>query len=249
MVFQIRDFNKNKSVFDVVSNSGEQMYVSGLQIVGVMIKGYEFTNAYLTSKGFAIVTPSGTRYIQLSLDVNTQAAIHDILAKKKAQEQEILRQQQALKEQQAIAVAKEAEARKAEALARQEAEQKRIAQQKEIERINMEKNKAMIKEEKRKVGSNENNNNSSNKHSGVKIEQTRDTQNKRIMYRGTLYLSDVQLCKKYNRDVEKFRALRLRGYSVDESLGLKPLRPVNEVTSVAQMQKTLDQMARARGEY
>lgn len=249
MVFQIRDFNKNKSVFDVISDSGEQMLVSGKQIVGVMIKGYEFTNAYLTSKGFAVITPSGTRYMQLSLDANTQAVIHNILAQKKAQEQEVLRQQQMLKEQQALAAARDAEARKAEALARkeaslakQEAEQRRLAQQRENERINMERNKAMIEEEKRQMTK-------GSKHSNVKIEQTHDNVSRKIMYRGDLYLSDVQLCKKFNRDVEKFRALRLKGYSVDEALGLKPLRPISEVTSVAQMQKTLDQMARARGEF
>lgn len=78
--------------------------------------------------------------------------------------------------------------------------------------------------------------------------QGSNTRSQKILYRGTLYLSEESLCRKFNRDINLFRTLRSKGYSIDEALGVKPLRPEEELVSPKQIQRMLDSMARQRGE-
>ena len=76
------------------------------------------------------------------------------------------------------------------------------------------------------------------------------TKTKSIMYRGTKYLTDKHLCRKFNRDVNTFRHLLSKGYSLDEALGLRELRPESEVEADRKRNKAvLDSMARERGEF
>ena len=70
-----------------------------------------------------------------------------------------------------------------------------------------------------------------------------------VSFRGTLYRSEELLCKQFNRDVKEFKQLRAQGYSVEESLGLKALRPKSELISLSTQNKMLDRMASLRGEY
>lgn len=181
MIFRIVDANKQLDLYNVLSNSGEQMNVSSLQIVRVMAKGYKFDNAYLTKRGFALETDRGTRYFQISMDHETQILVNNALQK-----------------------IKETKVNKQET-------QKKI---------------------------------SGNRTSKIPVHK-----NTKIVYRGDTYLSDMSLCRKFNADVERFRILRSKGYSVDESLGLKPLRSAEELISNKQIQRTLDSMARVRGEF
>ncbi len=75
------------------------------------------------------------------------------------------------------------------------------------------------------------------------------SKSQKILYRGELYISHAALCKKFNRDLNTFEELRRKGYSIDESLGIKPLRPESELVSPKQLQKMLDSMAIQRGEF
>lgn len=73
--------------------------------------------------------------------------------------------------------------------------------------------------------------------------------NKSITYKGQIYLSDTALCKKFNRDVNTFRELRSKGYSMDEALGLMKLRPESEIMPRKNVDKMLDSLSGQRGEF
>ena len=78
--------------------------------------------------------------------------------------------------------------------------------------------------------------------------QGSNNRSQKLLYRGTLYLSEESLCRKFNRDIRLFKTLRSKGYSIDEALGVKPLRPEEELVSPKQIQRMLDSMAMQRGE-
>lgn len=61
---------------------------------------------------------------------------------------------------------------------------------------------------------------------------TGNKNNQAIYYKSKVYISDNQLCKEYNRDLTQFRAMYSQGYSIDESLGLIPPRPLEEVIAL-----------------
>ena len=70
-----------------------------------------------------------------------------------------------------------------------------------------------------------------------------------IHYHGDYYSSPERLCKKFNADPHKFIELYNKGYSIDETLGLKKLRPIEEVRkTAARRAKLLDSMSASRGE-
>lgn len=226
MIFRIVNFNKELDLYSVISNEGEQKNVTSFQIIKVMLQGYKFDNAYLTKSGFAIKTDRGTRFIQVALDKNTKLQLSMFIQEQLRQEQ--LRQEQLRQEQ-----------LKQEQL-KQEQEQKR---QEQLRQEQLRKQQEQAK-----------------KQSVTKPEETR-MQNKvtkiqgsnnrcqKIIYKGILYLNDESLCKKFGRDVNLFRTLRNKGYSVDEALGVKALRPEVELVSPKQVQHMLDSMAIKRGEF
>lgn len=228
MIFKIVNFNKDLDIYAVISNEGEQKNVTSLQIVRVLLQGYKFDNAYLTQKGFALQTNAGTRYIQVRMDKQTQMQVAQFLNAIKAQEQQRIAEQKRLEEE-----------------ARRLAEQRRL----EEERFRKEAEALRLKqaEEQKKQQQAQQRAASDNK-ATTKI-QGNAGRGQKIMYRGDLYLSEAHLCKKFNADVENFKALRAKGYSIDESLGLKPLRPEEELMSLKQLNRVLDSMAAQRGEY
>lgn len=70
-----------------------------------------------------------------------------------------------------------------------------------------------------------------------------------IHYHGDYYSSPKMLCKKFNADLQKFVELYNKGYSIDEALGLKELRPIEEVRkTAARRAKILDSMSASHGE-
>lgn len=72
--------------------------------------------------------------------------------------------------------------------------------------------------------------------------------NNTITYRGKTYLSAATLCKEYNRDLNEFKQLIQKGYSIPEALGVQPLRPESELPkSKERMSKVLDSMESKRG--
>lgn len=88
MIFKIDSFDKTTDLYMVSSDTGEKKCVSGLQIVGVLLKGFKFVNAKLTNKGFAILTNNGTRYVQVNgLDRQTLIQMHDIVDKERTTQQ------------------------------------------------------------------------------------------------------------------------------------------------------------------
>lgn len=222
MVFRIVNFNKELDLYSVISNEGEQKNVTSFQIVKVMLQGYKFDNAYVTKKGFAINTTSGIRYIQVALDKETQLQLIKFMQEQRRLELEAERQKAIQQEQ-----------------LRKQQEQKR---QEQLRTEQLRKQQEQAK-----------------KQSTAKIEEARNgnkvtkiqgsnTRSQKILYRGTLYLSEESLCRKFNRDINLFRTLRSKGYSIDEALGVKPLRPEEELVSPKQIQRMLDSMARQRGE-
>ena len=217
MIFRIVDFNKELDLYSVISNEGEQKNVTSFQIVKVMLQGYKFDNAYVTKRGFAIKTASGIRYIQVTLDKDTQLQLIHFMQEQRrleleAERQKILQQEQLRKQQ---------EQKRQEQLGKQQEQAKKQSTTKT--------------EEVR---------------SGNKVTKIQSSNNRsqKLLYRGTLYFSEESLCKKFNRDIKLFKTLRSKGYSIDEALGVKPLRPEEELVSPKQIQRMLDSMAMQRGE-
>lgn len=201
MTFKIESFDKLTDLYLVVSDTGEQKYVTGIQIVQVMINGYKFINAKLTGKGFAIITNKGTRYVQVNgLPKQMQITMHNIVA----------------------AENKAAEIKK---------EQKEQKEQKVIKPIPKVKAKAVT----------------------PKSDSTKSEKPKAFTFRGERFLSERQLCKKFNRDIDTFKTMIAKGYNIEESLGLCKPRSDKELEQALEERKrtfkTLDSMAVARGDF
>ena len=130
-----------------------------------------------------------------------------------------------------------------------EAERQKAIQQEQLRKQQEQKRQEQLRKQQEQA----------KKQSTAKIEEARNgnkvtkiqgsnTRSQKILYRGTLYLSEESLCRKFNRDINLFRTLRSKGYSIDEALRVKPLRPEEELVSPKQIQRMLDSMARQRGE-
>lgn len=198
MTFKIESFDKLTDLYLVVSDTGEQKYVTGIQIVQVMINGYKFINAKLTGKGFAILTNKGTRYVQVNgLPKQMQITMHNIVAA----------------ENKAVEVKKEQKEQKV--------------------------NKPTLKVRAKAVT--------------PKSDSTKSEKPKAFTFRGERYLSERQLCKKFNRDIDTFKAMIAKGYNIEESLGLCKPRSDEELKQALEERKrtfrTLDSMAVARGDF
>ena len=91
MEFTITNFNKDLDMYNVVSDSNESRVVTAIQIVSVMAKGFNFTNAFLTRKGFGIKLPGNrNKYVQLShISKQLDHQIVEALEAKKAKEKEL----------------------------------------------------------------------------------------------------------------------------------------------------------------
>lgn len=222
MVFRIVNFNKELDLYSVISNEGEQKNVTSFQIVKVMLQGYKFDNAYVTKRGFAIKTASGIRYIQVALDKQTQLQLIQFMNEQRRLELEAERQKALQQEQLRI-----------------QQEQKR---QEQLRQEQLRKQQEQTKKQSTTKTEEVRNSNRVTKIQGS------NNRSQKLLYRGTLYLSEESLCRKFNRDISLFKTLRSKGYSIDEALGVKPLRPEEELVSPKQIQRMLDSMAMQRGE-
>lgn len=222
MVFRIVNFNKELDLYSVISNEGEQKNVTSFQIVKVMLQGYKFDNAYVTKRGFAIKTASGIRYIQVALDKQTQLQLIQFMNEQRRLELEAERQKALQQEQLRI-----------------QQEQKR---QEQLRQEQLRKQQEQTKKQSTTKTEEVRNGNRVTKIQGS------NNRSQKLLYRGTLYLSEESLCRKFNRDISLFKTLRSKGYSIDEALGVKPLRPEEELVSPKQIQRMLDSMAMQRGE-
>lgn len=222
MVFRIVNFNKELDLYSVISNEGEQKNVTSFQIVKVMLQGYKFDNAYVTKRGFAINTASGIRYIQVALDKQTQLQLIQFMNEQRRLELEAERQK-ALQQEQLR-------------MQQEQKRQERLRQEQLRKQQEQAKNQNTAKTEEVRNGNR------------VTKIQGSNNRSQKLLYRGTLYLSEESLCRKFNRDISLFKTLRSKGYSIDEALGVKPLRPEEELVSPKQIQRMLDSMAMQRGE-
>lgn len=227
MVFRIVNFNKELDLYSVISNEGEQKNVTSFQIVKVMLQGYKFDNAYVTKRGFAIKTASGIRYIQVALDKQTQLQLIQFMNEQRRLELEAERQKALQQEQ----LRMQQEQKRQERLRQEQLRQEQLRKQQE-----QAKNQNTAKTEEVRNGNR------------VTKIQGSNNRSQKLLYRGTLYLSEESLCRKFNRDISLFKTLRSKGYSIDEALGVKPLRPEEELVSPKQIQRMLDSMAMQRGE-
>lgn len=214
MVFRIVNFNKELDLYSVISNEGEQKNVTSFQIVKVMLQGYKFDNAYVTKRGFAIKTASGIRYIQAALDKQTQLQLILFMNEQRRLELEAERQKALQQEQLRI-----------------QQEQKR---QEQLRQEQLRKQQEQTKKQSTTKTEEVRNGNRVTKIQGS------NNRSQKLLYRGTLYLSEESLCRKFNRDISLFKTLRSKGYSIDEALGVKPLRPEEELVSPKQIQRMLD---------
>lgn len=222
MVFRIVNFNKELDLYSVISNEGEQKNVTSFQIVKVMLQGYKFDNAYVTKRGFAIKTASGIRYIQVTLDNNTQMQLIQFMQEQRRLELEAERQKALQQEQLRIQ--------------QEQKRQEQLRQEQLRKQQEQTKKQSTTKTEEVRNGNR------------VTEIQGSNNRSQKLLYRGTLYLSEESLCRKFNRDISLFKTLRSKGYSIDEALGVKPLRPEEELVSPKQIQRMLDSMAMQRGE-
>jgi hypothetical protein len=88
MVFTVVSMNKNLDMYEIVSSKGEKSVVSSAQILSVLIRGYNFSNVSLTSKGFAVETEKGTRYVQVGMSRETHEEVqHRLVLIKQAEQQ------------------------------------------------------------------------------------------------------------------------------------------------------------------
>lgn len=85
MIFKVTKINKELDMYNVVSDTGEEQVVTAGQILGVILKGYTFTNVGLTSKGFRVATEKGYRYIQVKVNKEVQKMIDAYLINKKTE--------------------------------------------------------------------------------------------------------------------------------------------------------------------
>ena len=223
MVFRIVNFNRELDIYSVISNEGEQRNVTSFQIVRVMLQGYKFDNATLTQKGFALKTDNGTRYIQVKLDKQTQMQLVQYLSNKKLSEEQ-KRQDKEIE----LKIIKQRE-------------QEKLKEQQLNQKIQAEKEKRLKEIRKAEQETAATVDSKVTKIKGNNVNQ-------KIFYKGNLYYSDEQLCKKFNANVVEFRRLRSKGYSIDEALGLKKLRPESELVSLKQFNRMMDSMALQRGE-
>lgn len=190
MLFKINSFDKTTDLYEVGCDTGESKYVTGYQIVQVMLQGYKFVNAKITKKGFGIITDNGTRWVQINgLNKQMQSQMHAMAEK---------------------------------------------------ERLEAEQAKAVRKSPIKKPIT-----------QAIASERTVSSySSKKLFFRGDTFLTEEALCKKYNRDLVEFKKMRSIGYSVEESLGLKQPRTLEEVLKEKRLNEMrLDQMARARGDW
>lgn len=207
MIFTVTSIMKNKDLFNVVSDTGEGMIVTAVQILNVLLQGYQFTNVKLTKKGFAVATPQGTRYTQLNMSKETAAKVKFIVDKQNEAEKQTKLMVQQMKQQMS-----------------QRTQQTQQTQCRSIENTIRPKAKSQTQ----------------------KINRTNNRE--KVVYRGDVYLSVESLCKKFNRDVNTFRKLRDKGYTMDEALGLMPLRPESELTMTRQqINKRIDSSFSTQG--
>lgn len=223
MVFRIVNFNRELDIYSVISNEGEQRNVTSFQIVRVMLQGYKFDNATLTQKGFALKTDNGTRYIQVKLDKQTQMQLVQYLSNKKLSEEQ------------------KRQDKEIELKMIKQREQEKLKEQQLNKKIQAEKEKRLKEIRKAEQETAATVDSKVTKIKGNNVNQ-------KIFYKGNLYYSDEQLCKKFNANVVEFRRLRSKGYSIDEALGLKKLRPESELVSLKQFNRMMDSMALQRGE-
>ena len=190
MILTITGYNKSRDIYEVHNDMNQSMVVNANQIIYALVNGNEFTNAYLTKKGFAIKYSGRTTYIQIAnMPRQTELAILNRL--------EIIKKQEEAKKQAMTAAIRKPS----------------------LKNINV-----------------------------AQISGMRDPRQRSIVYKGTTYLSVESLCKDHHRDVETFRSLYNKGYSLDECLGLAKLRTESAVTPRAKAEKMLDAMAANRGE-
>lgn len=193
MIFTVTSINKNLDLYEVISDTNEKRLVTANQIWSVMMNGYEFTNAFLTKKGFGIKANNRTKYIQIPMNRETQMLV--------------------IQKLEAMRIAEE---------------QKKEQMTKAIKHVG--------------VGVRP-------KVSAGKVAISGNTgRNKSITYKGNTYLSVESLCRHFGQDANTFKQLYNIGYSLDECLGLVPLRPESEVTPRAKMNKMIDAVSAQRGE-
>jgi len=72
--------------------------------------------------------------------------------------------------------------------------------------------------------------------------------NKSIVYKGEVYLSLENLCKSFNRDINSFKELYKKGYSMDECLGLIQPRPESMVTPRKETQRIVESLDKIKTE-
>ena len=185
MVFRIVNFNKELDLYSVISNEGEQKNVTSFQIVKVMLQGYKFDNAYVTKRGFAIKTASGIRYIQVALDKQTQLQLIQFMNEQRRLELEAERQKALQQEQLRI-----------------QQEQKR---QEQLRQEQLRKQQEQTKKQSTTKTEEVRNGNRVTKIQGS------NNRSQKLLYRGTLYLSEESLCRKFNRDISLFKTLRSKG--------------------------------------
>lgn len=220
MIFTITTISNNIDSYEVVSDTGERKVVTGYQIVQVMVNGFKFTNAYLTKKGFAVIY-NGDRKKYIQIDGIPKELLKKMAYIVEQNTQAQKQMQQLQKQPQPI--------------------NNRIQSQKPQQQPQKQINKVTKAKQKQYTYMNKGN---------ISGEITPNSYNKdeKVIYKGDKY-SIQYLCKKYNRDVNTFIQLRDKGYSMDEALGLKPLRPESEVTPRKDINRMLNSLSSMHSEF
>lgn len=182
MIFSIIDMDKMHRNFIVADNNGNNMKVTGYQIVSVLANGSSCTNAKLTRDGFLLNANGTLIEIKPQLDNNLRKIVNKIVQTDK-------------------------EIRKAQIV-----EQAVNNAQPKAKCSVKVKPTAIV----RKSESSSNNSKSKTPIVGTRSEK--------IYYNGNLYYSEAELCKKFGcEDINRFRELYARGYSIPVCLGLEQI--------------------------
>lgn len=245
MIFRIDTFNKSLDVYEVSSNTNERKTVTSYQILQVMANGYKFVNAGLTSKGFYISTNTGKTYIQIKgVPKELQTRIINIL-RQNNEKQNTKNMIESIKTNHYTKPSPTNNTKPVEILDNKNS----------IVPIQQTKTRA---EARRQAFINQRAAQQKSKQGGIVVDKEMQGSNRTkingrrgnspVFFMGETYTSDVELCRKFNADLDTYRKYKSMGYSVRVALGLKD--PSTEPEAARKRQNSmLDMMAKNRGEY
>jgi hypothetical protein len=214
MIFTIKQYSKKDNRYIVSDELGKEVVATEIQIVKTMIQGYTYTNARPTGKGFGYQSGYGMNFVQVDGLSKEDKIVLKSLAAEIAARDKAVKQPQPVQSQVKVNQSKSPTP-----------QTQNIPQQFNKNRVEVKKRAKAVA----RVTPDKNRIPNGNIH-------------KSLNYRGEVFLSDEELCRKYNRDLRTYRELISQGQSIGSALGQLPLRNNTEFNNQKSLAKMLDSM-------